>query len=56
MESRASLDDLEGPVGRNKGLSLQSAPDDVDNLLGQMRQVANGLVLDLAVLAVAASE
>ena len=47
---------VEGLGGRNEGLALERAPDDVDQRIGQMRQVAKGLVLDLAVLAVAAAQ
>jgi hypothetical protein len=43
-------------TGSNEGLALQRAPDDVDQRIGQMRQIAQGLVLDLAVLAVAAPQ
>ena len=40
----------------HEGLALQRAPDDLDEFIGQVRQVAQGLVLDLAVLAIAATQ
>ena len=52
----ARAHDFEGLAGRNEGLALQRAPDDVDQRIGQVRQVAQGLVLDLAVFAVAATK
>jgi hypothetical protein len=52
----ARANHLEGLGGGNEGLALERAPDDVDQRIGQVRQVAQGLVLDLAVFAVAAAQ
>ena len=52
----ARAHDLEGLGGGNEGLALERAPDDVDQRIGEMRQVAQGLVFDLAVFAVAAAQ
>jgi hypothetical protein len=56
MAMGARARDLKGRGKRNKGLALQRAADDLDQGIGQVRQVAQGLVLDLAVLAVAAAQ
>jgi hypothetical protein len=47
---------LERLSKRHEGLALQRAADDVDQRIGQMRQIAQRLVLDLAVFAVAAAQ
>ncbi len=56
MAVRGRADDLERLAQRHEGLALQRAANDLDQRLGQMRQVAQRLVLDLAVLAVAAPQ
>ena len=54
MTVRQAADDLELSPRRGD-LAAQSAADGVDKIRGQVREVSEGLVLDLAVLAVAAS-
>ncbi|MES1264666.1 MAG: hypothetical protein ABUU24_03325, partial [Variovorax sp.] len=56
MAVGARARDLERRGHGHEGLALQRAPDDLDEFVGQVRQVAQGLVLDLAVLAVAAAQ
>jgi hypothetical protein len=56
MAVRVGVDDLEGLAQRHERLALQRAANDVDQRLVQMRQVAQRLVLDLAVLAIAAPQ
>jgi hypothetical protein len=55
MAVRARACDLKGLCQRYEGLTLQRATDDLDQRLGQVREVAQRLVLDSAALAVAAS-
>jgi hypothetical protein len=56
MAMGARAHDLQGLGGANKGLALQRAPNDVDQRIGQVRQIAQSLVLDLAVLAITAPQ
>lgn len=56
MAVRTRARDLEGLTPRHEGLPLQCAANHVDQRLGQMGEIAQGLVLDLAVLAIAAPE
>ena len=44
--------DVDGGLCVHEGLALKSSANDVDDALGQVREVAQGLVLDLAVFAV----
>jgi len=53
---RPGGDDLEALAGRHERLAAQRPADDVDQAVGQMREVAQRLVLDLAVLAKAAAQ
>jgi hypothetical protein len=53
---RARGDDLECLAQRHERLALRRAANDLDQRLKQVRQVAQRLVLDLAVLAVAAAQ
>ena len=55
MAVRARACDLKGLCQRYEGLTLQRATDDLDQRLGQVREVAQRLVLDGAALAVATS-
>jgi hypothetical protein len=56
MPVRARAHDLEGLGDGHEGLALEGAADDVDEGFGQVGEVAQGLVLDLAVFAVAATQ
>jgi hypothetical protein len=57
MAVRTRARDLEGLTQRHEGLlPLQCAGNDVDQRLGQMGEIAQGLVLDLAALAITAPE
>jgi hypothetical protein len=56
MAMRARGGDLEGLRQRHEGFALQRAANDLDQRLGQVRQVAQRLVLDLAVFAIAAPQ
>jgi hypothetical protein len=56
MPKRARARDLQGLRSRHEALALQRAADDLDQLIAQVRQVAQGLVLDGAALAVAAPQ
>jgi len=53
---RPGGDDLEALAGRHERLAAQGPAHDVDQAVGQMREVAQRLVLDLAVLAKAAAQ
>lgn len=52
----ARTQDLKRLRDRHKGLALQRATDEVDEGVGQVGEVTEGLVLDLAVLAVRAPQ
>jgi len=56
MAVGARARDLERASHRYESLALQRAPNDLDEFIGQVREVAQGFVLDLAVLAVAAAQ
>ncbi|WP_429349561.1 hypothetical protein [Paraburkholderia sp. Clong3] len=56
MAVRARARDLEGLRQRHEGLALQRATDDLDQRLGQVREIAQRLVPDSAALAVAAPQ
>jgi hypothetical protein len=56
MAMSARAQHLEGRRGGHEGLALQRAADDVDQRIGQVRQIAQRLVLDLAAFAVAAAQ
>src|ERR1039457_1028484 len=56
MSVRTRARHFEGLPQRHEALATQRTPDDVDQLLGQVRQVAERLVLDDARLAVAAPQ
>ncbi|MCL2459660.1 MAG: YwqI/YxiC family protein, partial [Desulfobulbus sp.] len=53
---RARTADLEGLTQGHEGLAPQRAANEINERLGQMRQAAQGLVLDLAVFTAAAPE
>ncbi len=48
--------DLEGFFGWNERLATECAADEVDDLLGEVGEIADGLMLDLAVLPEASTE
>ena len=48
--------DLEGLIGANQRLTAQCPADQLDHRLGQVGDIADGLVFDLAVLAVAMAQ
>ena len=56
MAVRRRRRDLEGFGRRRKGLPLQRLADELDDVVGQVREVANRLVLDLVAFPVAAPE
>ena len=49
-------DDLEGLGGRNEGLAFEGAADDVDQGVGQVGEVAQGLVAHVGAVAIAAAQ
>jgi hypothetical protein len=53
---RARGDDLEALAERHEGFAAQRAAYQLDDGIGQVREVAQGLVLDLAVLAEGAAQ
>ena len=55
MTVREGPDDLPW-FGIGRGLATQPAPDGLDQIGGQMGEVAQGLVLDLAPVAVRAAQ
>jgi hypothetical protein len=56
MAVGARAGDVEDVGGGHEGLAAERAADEVDDRIGQMREVAQRLVLDLARVAVGASQ
>src|SRR5579859_3828444 len=54
MRQRAG--DLEGVVDGDEGLALQAAADELDEVVGQMGEIAEGLVADAIAVAKAAAQ
>jgi hypothetical protein len=56
MAVRPRARDLESLRQRHEGLALKRAANDLDQRLGQMREIAQSLVLDGPALAIAAPQ
>ena len=54
--AQALSDNLEELLGGDEALALQGAPNEFNDVGGQVGEVADGLVLDLAVLAITAPQ
>src|SRR5215510_16488122 len=53
---RLGSDDLEALICRNETLAAQTAAHQIDDVVGQMREIAKRLVLDLVAFAVAPAQ
>src|SRR5262249_4724469 len=53
---RLGSDDLEALICRNETLAAQTAAHQIDDVVGQMREIAKRLVLDLVAVAVAPAQ
>jgi hypothetical protein len=56
MTMGKATDHFKGLVGRDKGLALESAFDQLDDMRWQIGEIAQGLVLDLASLSIGATQ